>query len=126
MMSGMINWRRNSATLSSMPRWVLLGAIALPLALLPGCKKEAEPHAGHHSASAGDMAGDLMKQTVAAEKARRHGDAPDHHHHEKKPGFGVTDVAMYSAKKAIPIVVGTVLLVGGAFWLSSTAASLGR
>ena len=39
----MKNWRRNSATLSSMPRWVLLGAIALPLALLPGCKKEAEP-----------------------------------------------------------------------------------
>jgi multidrug efflux pump subunit AcrA (membrane-fusion protein) len=26
-----------------MPRWVLLGAVALPLALLPGCKKEAAP-----------------------------------------------------------------------------------
>ena len=24
-------------------RWVLLGAIVLPLALLPGCKKEAAP-----------------------------------------------------------------------------------
>jgi multidrug efflux pump subunit AcrA (membrane-fusion protein) len=26
-----------------MPRWILLGAVALPLALLPGCKKEAAP-----------------------------------------------------------------------------------
>jgi multidrug efflux pump subunit AcrA (membrane-fusion protein) len=39
----MKNWRRKSDTLSSMPRWVLLGAVALPLALLPGCKKEAAP-----------------------------------------------------------------------------------
>ena len=43
MMSGMKNWRRNPDTLSSMPRWVLLGAVALPLALLPGCRKEAAP-----------------------------------------------------------------------------------
>ena len=28
-----------------MPRWVLLGAVALPLALVPGCKKEAAPEA---------------------------------------------------------------------------------
>ena len=26
-----------------MPHWILLGAVALPLALLPGCKKEAAP-----------------------------------------------------------------------------------
>jgi multidrug efflux pump subunit AcrA (membrane-fusion protein) len=35
------NAYRKSALLN--PRWLLLGALALPLALLPGCKKEAAP-----------------------------------------------------------------------------------
>ena len=39
----LICWRRNPGALSFMPRWILLGAVALPLALLPGCKKEAAP-----------------------------------------------------------------------------------
>ena len=42
-MRGMTNWNRTAYVLSFTPRWILLSAVALPLALLPGCKKEAVP-----------------------------------------------------------------------------------
>ncbi len=39
----MTNWFRTADALASTPRWILLSAVALPLVLLPGCKKEAAP-----------------------------------------------------------------------------------
>ena len=43
MISGMTTWNRAPKALRLKPRWILLGAMAIPLALLPGCKKEAAP-----------------------------------------------------------------------------------
>jgi HlyD family secretion protein len=40
----LIWWRRNPGTPSFISRLVLFGAVALPLTLLPGCRKEAAPH----------------------------------------------------------------------------------
>src|ERR1039458_7295562 len=37
------SWNRTPQAPSFKPRWVLLCAMALPAALMPGCKKEAEP-----------------------------------------------------------------------------------
>ena len=42
-MSRMKNWRRSPDGLISTPWWILLGIAALPLMLMPGCKKDAEP-----------------------------------------------------------------------------------
>jgi HlyD family secretion protein len=43
MISGMTTWNRASKALRLKPRWIMLGAMALPLALLLGCKKEVAP-----------------------------------------------------------------------------------
>ena len=43
MMSGMTIWNRIPKAHCFRTRWILLGAVALPLALLPGCKKEPVP-----------------------------------------------------------------------------------
>jgi multidrug efflux pump subunit AcrA (membrane-fusion protein) len=39
----MTSWNRTLTTHSFMLRWILLGAMALPLTFLPACKKEAAP-----------------------------------------------------------------------------------
>ena len=39
----MTTWNRASKALRLKLRWIMLGAMALPLALLPGCKKEVAP-----------------------------------------------------------------------------------
>ena len=39
----MTTWNRASKALRLKPRWIMLGAMALPLALLLGCKKEVAP-----------------------------------------------------------------------------------
>ncbi|MGA2171265.1 MAG: efflux RND transporter periplasmic adaptor subunit [Terracidiphilus sp.] len=39
----MTTWNRAPKALRLKPHWILLGAMAIPLALLPGCKKEAAP-----------------------------------------------------------------------------------
>lgn len=43
MTSRMTSWNRTPTAHSFMPSWILLSAIALPLILLPGCKKESAP-----------------------------------------------------------------------------------